>query len=80
MPAPRDVETDRASTALLLRPDGRIERLAAPPRSRSERGYTSSRPDRSDATSLVAGARSDRRRRRRPSPEPHAGRLVDLVV
>lgn len=79
MPAGDEVRIHRASSALLLRPDGRIERLAAPPRARSDQGYASPRPGRSDAASLLAGARSDRRRSRRAAGGA-AGRLVDLLV
>lgn len=80
MPAGDDVQIHRASSALLLRPDGRVEPLFAPSRPRSEQGYASPRPGRADAASLVAGARSDRRRRRRAADSSAPGRLVDLLV
>ena len=66
--------------ALLLRPNGQIERLSAAPLPGVAGGYASERAGRIDAAAAVLAARADRRRHRRLALDLLAGRLVDLEV
>ena len=64
----------------LIRPNGLVERLDRWPHARAggSSGYGRERPGPATAEAVRLAARQDRRRDRRPRPDPLRGRLVDV--
>lgn len=65
----------------LIRPNGLVERLSRGRETGVDlNGYGRSQPGPTTPESLRAATGQDRRRRRRPKPDPLRGRLIDLTA